>query len=189
MTSRTGLLPPDLESGEGDQSPLPAFVIDTTAGALVAANSAGWQAWGLAAGDASDDASGNDRRPVALDQAMPALARLQAAHSSDGETLTFWTARGLLHLRCRVAQLLARGRKHGERRRAHVGTGCESETENHQPAAIVAQLQLGCIGSLQREVGRLPRRIENAGLQLLGAGCQRNSTSADRVESRAKGLT
>jgi signal transduction histidine kinase len=68
------------------------------AGTLVAANAAGWRAWGLAAGDGCG--------PVALDRAMPALARLQqAARSPDGETLTFWTARGLLQLRCRVAAI------------------------------------------------------------------------------------
>jgi two-component system, cell cycle sensor histidine kinase PleC len=77
----------------------PSFVIDG-AGVLVAANPAGRQAWGLT--------DGADLGPVALDRAMPALARLpQAARSGDTETLTFWTTRGLLVLRCRVEAIAA----------------------------------------------------------------------------------
>ncbi|MFZ1104274.1 MAG: sensor histidine kinase, partial [Hyphomicrobiaceae bacterium] len=86
MTWRSEPLLSDLETGEDAASLLPVLVVDMAAGALVAANAAGWRAWGLAAGD--------DCGPVALDRAMPALARLpQAARSPDGETLTFWTAR------------------------------------------------------------------------------------------------
>jgi signal transduction histidine kinase len=106
MTSQTEPLLSDLETGEDPASPLPAFVFDTTARMLVAANAAGWRAWGLAGGDAF----GGDGGPVALDQAMPALARLpHVAGSPDGETLTFWTMRGLLQLRCRV-RAIASGR-------------------------------------------------------------------------------
>src|SRR5215831_5453332 len=84
MTWRTEPFLPDLETGALAQSLLPALVIDAAAGALLAANAAGWEAWGLAAGNGS--------RPVALDRAMPALARLaQAARSADAATLTFWT--------------------------------------------------------------------------------------------------
>jgi signal transduction histidine kinase len=96
MTSRTESLPSDLETGEDPGSPL-AFVFDTAAGTLVAANAAGWRAWGMAGGDGG---------PVALDRATPALVRLpHAAGSADGETLTFWTARGLLQLRCCVTAI------------------------------------------------------------------------------------
>jgi signal transduction histidine kinase len=99
--------PPDLETGEDAASLLPAFVIDMApksatcapgAAALVAANAAGWQVWGL-------PAVYDPRSPLVLDRAMPALALLPRAARSgdpDGGTLTFWTARGLLRLRCRV---------------------------------------------------------------------------------------
>jgi two-component system cell cycle sensor histidine kinase PleC len=61
----------------------------------VAANAAARLAWGLPAGD--------DGALLVLDRAMPALARLPlAALSTGGETLTFWTRRGLLNLRGRV---------------------------------------------------------------------------------------
>src|SRR5262245_35633341 len=93
MTSCTAHLTA-LEAGEAAASDLPSFVIDG-AGVLVAANAAGRQAWGLMAGA--------DCGPVALDRAMPALARLpHAARGGEAETLTFWTARGLAVLRCRV---------------------------------------------------------------------------------------
>ena len=101
--------PPDPEAGEDAASFLPELVIDMPPGppgatgapgaaSLVAANAAGRQAWGL----------GDCAGPVVLDRAMPALARLvPAARSRDDETLTFWTARGLLQLRCRVQAIAA----------------------------------------------------------------------------------
>jgi hypothetical protein len=74
----------------------PAFVFDAGAGAIVEANAAGRAAWGLEAAGAA---------PVAVDRAMPALARLAALSDSGAcETLTFWSARGLLRLACRVEQ-------------------------------------------------------------------------------------
>jgi signal transduction histidine kinase len=87
-----------LEDGtDGASAALPAFIIDVAAGAIIAANGAGWKAWGLA--DAGADTA-------AVDRAMPVLRRLAAAaRSRTCETLTFWTARGLLHLRCRVEPL------------------------------------------------------------------------------------
>jgi signal transduction histidine kinase len=93
MTRRTEPLLPDLETGALAQSRLPVFVIDVAAGALLAANAAGREAWGLGAGD---------RCQVALDRAMPALDRLAQAAPIADATLTFWTARGSLRLRCRV---------------------------------------------------------------------------------------
>src|SRR5262249_42543917 len=76
------------------------FVIEAGSGALVAANAAGWQAWGCEALSLTLDVS----TPLALDAAMPALKRLRELVQSgvvrrDAETLTFWTARGLLVLR------------------------------------------------------------------------------------------
>jgi signal transduction histidine kinase len=78
----------------------PAFEVDAAAGVILGANAAGWRAWGL---DPAAAAS-----PLAVDAAMPALERLRAiaagrkAESHQGERLTFWTARGLLNLDCRV---------------------------------------------------------------------------------------
>ena len=100
----------------------PTFIIDARVGALLDADAAGWQAWGLDPQTAT--------RPVAIDQAMPALQRLrQIACEGDPvrpahELLTLWTARGVLRLPCRV-------RPEGE-----VGTfrleACASEM--HEPA-------------------------------------------------------
>jgi two-component system, cell cycle sensor histidine kinase PleC len=81
-------------------SQFPQFAIDTAAGALLAANAAGWRAWGLDAALAP--------LPLALDGAMPALRRLREvlhtglAVAAEGETLTFWTARGLMRLVCGI---------------------------------------------------------------------------------------
>lgn len=77
---------------------VPQFTIDVGAGSLVAANAAGWRAWGC-----------DPRNPpssVVLDAAMPALKRLRERLRGgvdvgpNAEALTFWTARGLLVLRC-----------------------------------------------------------------------------------------
>ena len=48
----------------------PNLVIDAHAGAILDANEAAWQAWGLGGSPAG--------LPFALDQAMPALQRLRA---------------------------------------------------------------------------------------------------------------
>jgi signal transduction histidine kinase len=82
-------------------SDVPQFVIDAGSGALVAANAAGWQAWGREALNGPL----NPSTPLLLDAAMPALKRLRellrsGALRRDAEMLTFWTARGLLVLRC-----------------------------------------------------------------------------------------
>jgi signal transduction histidine kinase len=72
------------------------LVFDVVAGALVSANAAGWKAWGLDPGAVAP--------PIALDAAMPALQRLRQLAGGQGkddyvlETLTFWTARGLVRL-------------------------------------------------------------------------------------------
>ena len=89
----------------------PAFTIDAAAGLLLGANLAGWAAWGLDAGNVAP--------PIAIDRAMPALRRLPeiaaAAEADTGSsnaadsTLSFWTMRGLVHLRCRVAAAAAHG--------------------------------------------------------------------------------
>ena len=85
---------------EQDPCAAPAFEVDAAAGAILAANPAGWQAWGF------DPAA--VAPPVAIDRAMPALERLRAIPAEDEprsheiEALTFWTARGLLHLVCQV---------------------------------------------------------------------------------------
>jgi two-component system, cell cycle sensor histidine kinase PleC len=79
-------------------SDVPHFTIDAGSGSLVAANAAGWRAWGCE--------PLNRPSPVVLDAAMPALRRLRELLRGgvnvgrNGETLTFWTARGLLVLRC-----------------------------------------------------------------------------------------
>ena len=85
----------------------PAFVIDAGAGALLGANAGGWRAWGLEPATAAP--------PVAIDGAMPALQRLReiaggrGAVSSGPEALTFWTARGVVRLICRVETSSAAG--------------------------------------------------------------------------------
>ncbi len=70
----------------------PACIVDAAAGAIVAANAAGWELWGC----------GGDVPAAALDRAMPALQRLAGITSSCSEVLTFWTRRGLLQLDCRI---------------------------------------------------------------------------------------
>jgi len=88
-------------------SDVPQFTIDAGSGSLVAANAAGWRAWGCE--------PLNVRVPVHLDAAMPALKRLRELlrggvdFPRDGETLTFWTARGLLVLRCALKADAAEG--------------------------------------------------------------------------------
>jgi two-component system, cell cycle sensor histidine kinase PleC len=80
---------------------VPAFIVDALAGALLGANPAGWEVWGL------DPALA--KPPVGIDRAMPALQRLRQLadelRSGNEETLTFWTARGLARLDCRTEAL------------------------------------------------------------------------------------
>ena len=79
---------------------VPQFTIDVGSGSLLAANAAGWRAWGCEPRNAPSS--------VVLDAAMPALKRLRELWRGgvdvgrNAEALTFWTARGLLVLRCRV---------------------------------------------------------------------------------------
>jgi two-component system, cell cycle sensor histidine kinase PleC len=78
----------------------PAFVLDADAGAILAANRAGWQVWGLDAPHAC---------PVWIDRAMPALHCLRDLASAGGtasdleQRLTFWTARGIVAPKCFVS--------------------------------------------------------------------------------------
>jgi two-component system cell cycle sensor histidine kinase PleC len=98
-------------SGLSDQErvpcPEPAFTIDAEVGALLGANAGGWSAWGLEPATAAP--------PLAIDCAMPALQRLrEIASAASGvsagpEALTFWTARGVVRLICRVETCSARG--------------------------------------------------------------------------------
>jgi two-component system cell cycle sensor histidine kinase PleC len=103
----SGLLVEEHGLCAGPPAAQPAFIFDTDPGALLGANSAGWIAWGL---DPATVAP-----PLALDCAMPALRRLreiagtQAARFAQRDTLTFWTARGLLQLDCRVEASQVRG--------------------------------------------------------------------------------
>jgi len=91
----------------GSPAAEPAFIVDTDAGALLGANPAGWKALGLDPATAAP--------PLALDGAMPALRRLREIaeprppDAARQETLTFWTARGLLRLTCRVEATKVQG--------------------------------------------------------------------------------
>ena len=88
-------LPGTSLDGSLDGSPTPpAFLIDAAAGAVIAANAAGWELWGFAAGAVIP--------ATALDRAMPALQRLAVLSSGASEVLTFWTRRGVLRLDCRI---------------------------------------------------------------------------------------
>src|SRR5215510_6568543 len=78
----------------------PAFLIDAATGAILAANRAGWQVWGL---------EGDPACPVWIDQAMPALYCLrQLANAGTiardlAQPLTLWTARGIVAPLCFVS--------------------------------------------------------------------------------------
>src|ERR1700704_777345 len=78
----------------------PELIVDTAAGLLLGANAGGWEVWGLDPATAAP--------PLPFDGAMPALQRLReiaggrGAVSSGPEALTFWTARGVVRLVCRV---------------------------------------------------------------------------------------
>src|SRR5262249_10167275 len=94
MTRRSPRLTLVADGKDGQSAP-PAFVIDAAAGAIIAANAAGREAWGLCLGDSC--------APVAIDRAMPALQQLAPlSRSGAGAMLTFWAATGLLRLHCRV---------------------------------------------------------------------------------------
>jgi two-component system, cell cycle sensor histidine kinase PleC len=88
---------------DGDQIAAPVLEIDADAGFILGANAAGWEAFGM---DPESNAP-----PVAIDRAMPALERLRAiagggeTGACQSETLTFWTARGLLQLTADVEAL------------------------------------------------------------------------------------
>jgi signal transduction histidine kinase len=76
----------------------PTLVIDAAGALLLDANADGWRMWGLDPETVEP--------PVSIDGAMPALQRLR--QHADGhvgsweEALTFWTARGVAHLPCRI---------------------------------------------------------------------------------------
>jgi len=134
-----------LEEGKDALPLLPAFVIDATAGAVVAANAAGRRAWGLDA---------RDGRAMTIDRAMPALRRLLAlSRSGESDTLTFWTSRGLLHLYCRVepvgpggGRYLVRGLPGGRRERATRGSGNGAALPAGRPAADAQASALARLG-------------------------------------------
>jgi hypothetical protein len=99
-------LDPEPVQRSAPTSPQPALIIDACAGLLLDANSRGWTVWGLD--------SANAAPPLGLDSAMPALRRLREIGGSGGEPrthemLTFWTARGLVRLPCRVDWRKAHG--------------------------------------------------------------------------------
>jgi hypothetical protein len=101
----------------------PEFTVDTAAGLLLGANPSGWKAWGLDPATAAP--------PLAIDGAMPALQRLReiaggrGAASSGPEALTFWTARGVVRLVCRVEV------------RGAAGVTVTAEAPEAEPAATV----------------------------------------------------
>lgn len=86
------------QAGDGHAGPM--LEIDAVAATILGANDAGWRAWGV------DPAA--VAPPLAIDRAIPALERLRAvaagreSTSQESERLTFWTARGLLELDCRI---------------------------------------------------------------------------------------
>jgi signal transduction histidine kinase len=95
MTRPLTALAPPQDGTDAGASPLPVFIVDAAAGAILAANAAARRAWGL--GD------GGERAVAALDRAMPSLRRLAVlCRTGESATLAFWTARGLLQLYCRV---------------------------------------------------------------------------------------
>lgn len=79
---------------------VPAWVVDTAGGTIVAANAAGRQRFGMAA----------DAPLATLDGAMPGLAKLRALASANGhgqtgrhrETLVFWTTHGVETFNCDI---------------------------------------------------------------------------------------
>jgi two-component system cell cycle sensor histidine kinase PleC len=79
----------------------PEFTVDAAAGLVLGANAGGWRIWGVDPATAA--------APLAIEGAMPALQRLReiagspVGASSTPEMLTFWTARGVARLSCRVA--------------------------------------------------------------------------------------
>jgi len=87
--------------GAGPIAPGPSFILDVGAGLLLDATPAGWALLGLDAGASPP--------PVALDAAMPALARLRqlaaaGGRASEGEVLVLWTVRGAQRITCRVEE-------------------------------------------------------------------------------------
>src|SRR4051794_29756859 len=79
----------------------PEFTVDAAAGLVLGANAGGWRIWGVDPATAAG--------PLAIEGAMPALQRLRdiagspIGAPSTPEMLTFWTARGVARLSCRIA--------------------------------------------------------------------------------------
>jgi signal transduction histidine kinase len=130
MTWHSNPLAP-LEDGKDGPSMLPVLVVDAVAGALVAANAAGWRAWGLD--------PGRPHAAAAIDRAMPALQRLASLSGpSANEMLTFWTPGGLLQLKCRVEPVgtgAGRFRVHALRGGWCGSAHASQEAEPHAPRA------------------------------------------------------
>jgi signal transduction histidine kinase len=84
----------------------PCLLIDAGASRILAANRAGWAAWGLEPDRAAP--------PLSIDRAMPALVCLRSladkAPAVGDMTLVFWTAAGLLRLRAHVHPAAEPGR-------------------------------------------------------------------------------
>lgn len=106
---------PVLSNGHDDAVPLdvaqdaqPAVVIDTEAAEILAANARGRSALGLFP---------YATFPIALDPAMPAVARLRqivvsaTVNKGSPETLLFWNSGRLKRVKCKVAQRGGRGSK------------------------------------------------------------------------------
>jgi two-component system, cell cycle sensor histidine kinase PleC len=94
------ILPPEPPGATAEAS----FLIDVDACTLLAANALGLQLWGI-----------EERLlPLAIDRAAPAMQSLRALAKTGvggaaSETLTFWTARGVLRLACRSQSFAAEG--------------------------------------------------------------------------------
>lgn len=149
-----------LEEGKDASPVLPAFVIDAVAGAVIAANAAGRRAWGLDARGHARDQGGDSRTATPIDRAMPALRRLPAlGRSGAATTLTFWTARGLLQLHCRVepvgpggGRYLVRGLPDASRGRGARGDGKPAPACRPGPDPGLDAAQMSALARLGHEV-------------------------------------
>jgi signal transduction histidine kinase len=133
MTRHTTPLAITEDRRDAGASPLPVFIVDAAAGAIVAANAAARRAWGL-----DDD---DDRAVLAVDRSTPALRSLASlSRTGKSATLTFWAAKGLLQLDCSVECVGSAGDVFLVRGLADQPAGhsrsCAAEPPPRQPAAL-----------------------------------------------------